>query len=83
MAALVDDAVGGDIDDLDEFSACKFDAPPRYEVLRVAGDPQGVDVEFANQREQKANGAGGIMMSTVSGVDRVTDMSCIAFYVGC
>jgi hypothetical protein len=50
MAGLVDDAVCGDIHDLYKLCPGKFSAPPGTGILRVAGDPEGIDMKLASDR---------------------------------
>jgi hypothetical protein len=87
MSLAMDDAVLGDIDDLDELRACEFERALGCDVLRVAGDPEGVQVEFqvkfAREREKKTNGTGGVAVSAVRGKDAVADVPCVELDVWC
>lgn len=46
MSALVNDAGDGDIDDLDKLRSGELARTARGSVLRVAGDPERVEVEL-------------------------------------
>src|ERR1700739_1119068 len=78
---LADAAVFRHSNNLEEFRACNFQAAPRSHIVRVAGDPHGIDAEAARKRQQQHQRSRCIVMTAVRLVDAVADMSCIALDV--
>jgi hypothetical protein len=77
----MDDAVLGNINDLDKLSARQFEATTRGSVFRVAGNPQRIKPNTACQRDQQSNGAAGIAVTAIKRVNTITNVPGIHLYM--
>ena len=77
----MDDARGRDINNADKLSACMFAGAPRGQVVWVACDPERIDSVLASERDEKAHGAGCVMMPAMCGIDVIADVTGIELNV--
>jgi len=77
----MNDAVGWDVDDLDELGAGELESSARGTISGVAGDPEWVETELVREREHQAYGSGGRVMSAMWWENAVADVSSVELNV--
>jgi hypothetical protein len=78
----MDDAVFGDIDDLDEMGAGQIQSAAGCGVFGVAGDPEDVEAILPGYWHEKAQGSGSVPVAAMGGVNCKPDVSRITLDVG-
>lgn len=77
----MDDAIRGDVDDLDELCTRKFTGAPRWEVIWIAGQPERVESPLASQRQQQTCRTRCVTVTAMGRIDGVADVPGVAFDV--
>src|SRR5687768_7397712 len=77
LATLIHVVVRGKVDGLDELAAGELAGSPGGDVVRIAGDPEGVEPVLFRERQDELQGARGVVMPPVLFVDSIADLPAV------
>ena len=77
IAAGPEGVIAGDVDGVFEDGAGEFASAAGGDVVGVGGDPEGIELVAAGERDEEFQGAGGVAMSAKGGFDGVADVAPI------
>jgi hypothetical protein len=83
MAALKDAAVHRHIHDLGKLRTRELQGASGSRIIRIAGNPKRVDLEFPRKGNQQPNGTSGKMMSAMGGCYVKPNVTGIALDMRC
>lgn len=79
----MDNAIGRNVNDLDQARAGNFQSAAGGVVFRVARDPQALELKPAGERHQQTERAAGVPVSAMGRMHCESDVAGVSFDVRC